>query len=189
MSGVDMGQAPDSICDRIHDLSDRLFGAQAIVEVVKKSIDSDQDYSQWRALSDAYDSLESIATGMEEVAGDVKVIRQDANAKGCPSPGKQTGAQDAPRPRQKLSAEMEVAIDEQRTRLWEAQGIVQCAVLTCDAELDQWGMAGQSNVESAFNAAIRIMGDAIAALEGATLVQRAIGIELEDARVTAGGAA
>lgn len=56
---------------RIDELRDKLLGAQAIVEVVKESIDPDRDYCRWRALSEAYESLESIATEMECVCNDL----------------------------------------------------------------------------------------------------------------------
>lgn len=60
-----------AIAERVIELRDRLFGIQACVDVVRQAIPTEDEYAQHRVLRDAGEAMESLASDMELLAGDI----------------------------------------------------------------------------------------------------------------------
>ena len=65
------------------------------------------------------------------------------------------------------------ALEDQRQKLWQAQGIVECLRATCEKTFDKWDSRDTPLLGSTFDAAIGIMEKAIGDLEGDVLMQAA----------------
>ena len=57
--------------ERIQEQRSELFGVMASIYVTAESINPDHDYDRHRVLTEAYDRLDTIATALDEIAGDV----------------------------------------------------------------------------------------------------------------------